>query len=257
MIFLLLFSPPSRVVTRNRNARFSLEAKIARGKKKWSIFLFFRSVFERNRKGWDPRGRCPLVPPPRRNGRNGGRRKIFDFLALFIYRSPRKISYPRRSRLERRQLARRPFLRHPLLLFHARPSKEFEPCTYPSFIRFHVATAEQGSSPSSPPRFILYRSMDGVSLSFMDDGFFRRIDEKNFRRGGEMTTLIVRISLEIGATKLIHEIDERHNFEKTISSSRQLSRAFSFSFFVFNFTFGNRASKLADYFIVRHIAVPE
>lgn len=138
-----------------------------------------------------------------------------------------------------------------------RTSKEFEPCTYPSFIRFRVATAEQGSSPSSPPRFILYRSMDGVSLSFMDDGFFRRIDEKNFRRGGEMTTLIVRISLEIGATKLIHEVDERHNFEKTISSSRQLSRAFSFSFFVFNFTFGNRASKLADYFIVRHIAVPE
>lgn len=123
MIFLLFFfSLLSRVVTRNRNARFSLEAKIAREKKKWSIFLFFRPVFERNRKGWDPRGRCPLVPPPRRNGRNGGRRKIFDFLALFIYRSPRKISYPRRSRLERRQLARRPFLRHPLLLFHARPS---------------------------------------------------------------------------------------------------------------------------------------
>lgn len=48
-----------------------------------------------------------------------------------------------------------------------------------------------------------------------------------------MTTLIVRISLEIGATKLIHEVDERHNFEKTISSSRQLSRAFSFSFFCF------------------------
>lgn len=111
-----------------------------------------------------------------------------------------------------------------------RTSKEFEPCTYPSFIRFRVATAEQGSSPSSPPRFILYRSMDGVSLSFMDDGFFRRIDEKNFRRGGEMTTLIVRISLEIGATKLIHEVDERHNFEKTISSSRQLSRAFFFFF---------------------------
>lgn len=121
MIFLLLFFPT--IEGRNEESKRSIfEAKIARGKKKWSIFLFFRPVFERNRKGWDPRGRCPLVPPPRRNGRNGGRRKIFDFLALFIYRSPRKISYPRRSRLERRQLARRPFLRHPLLLFHARPS---------------------------------------------------------------------------------------------------------------------------------------
>lgn len=111
-----------------------------------------------------------------------------------------------------------PFLASPSSSF--RPSKEFEPCTYPSLVRRNCRN-ERGSS--SPDSRVLW--------------FSRRIGGKNF--GGNN---------HVGRWKLIHQVDKRHNFHARREKQfyRRVNYALFFSFFQLYIEIGSRNWPRAD-----------
>lgn len=128
---------------------------------------------------------------------------------------------------ERRQLARRPFPRLPLFFFSS-----LEPRRNSSRVlirRLFVATAGTSNDPVPPIREF-YGSLVGSAEKILE----------------EITTM-----LEIGATKLIHRVDKRHNFHARREKQfyRRVNYALFFSFFQLYIEIG----RAPTYFIVRHI----